>query len=137
MRDEKPHIFLVEDNPADADLVEEALAEAQVECGLSVVCDGLQAIEFVERLDAEPAARCPDLVMLDLNLPKVSGMEVLSRMRSSARFRSVKVLVISSSNAAADRERSLQLGASEYFHKPSDLGQFMALGLRIRAMLEN
>jgi CheY-like chemotaxis protein len=137
MNTERPHILLVEDNPADAELVAEALAEAALECGLSVVRDGLQAIAFIERLDADPSSRCPDLVLLDLNLPKVGGVEVLSRVRLSRRCRDAKVLVISSSDTAVDRERSMRLGASEYFHKPSSLKQFMELGPKVRALLES
>lgn len=137
MNTERPHILLVEDNPADAELVAEALAEAALECGLSVVRDGLQAIAFIERLDADPSSQCPDLVLLDLNLPKIGGVEVLNRVRLSPRCRDAKVLVISSSDTPVDRERSMRLGASEYFHKPSSLKQFMELGLKVRALLES
>jgi len=136
MNIERPHLLLVEDNPADADLVEEALAEAQLDCGLSIVRDGAQAIEFIESLDGDASRPCPELVLLDLNLPKVSGEEVLNRLRSSQKWRSAKVLVISSSNEPADRERSMKLGASEYFRKPSRLEQYMALGPLVRALLE-
>jgi two-component system, chemotaxis family, response regulator Rcp1 len=136
MSAERPQILLVEDNPADAELVAEALAEAALECGLSIVRDGLQAIAFIERLDADPSTRCPDLVLLDLNLPKVGGVEVLCRVRLSPRCRDAKVVVISSSDTPVDRERSLRLGASEYFHKPSSLKQFMELGPKVRALLE-
>jgi CheY-like chemotaxis protein len=137
MNSERPHILLVEDNPADAELVAEALAEAALECGLSVVRDGLQAIAFIERLDADPSSPCPDLVLLDLNLPKIGGVEVLNRVRLSPRCRGAKVLVISSSDTPIDRERSMRLGASEYFHKPSSLKQFMELGPKVRALLES
>ena len=76
----EPQILLIEDNPADANRVEEALAEAQFTCQLSVVRDGLQAIQFIERLDADLARPRPDMVLLDLNLPKISGEEVLKRV---------------------------------------------------------
>ena len=132
----KPHLLLVEDNPADADLVEEALAEAHLEYGISVVRDGAQAIQFIDRVDADPSHCSPDLVLLDLNLPKVSGEEVLSRVRLSPRCGTAKVLIISSSDAPADRERTMQLGASGYFRKPSRLDQFLELGPKIRSMLE-
>jgi DNA-binding response OmpR family regulator len=71
-----------------------------------------------------------------LNLPKVSGEEVLSHVRSSAKCRAAKVLVISSSDTAKDRERSIRLGANGYFHKPSNLEEFMKLGPRVRALLD-
>lgn len=131
-----PHVLLVEDNPADADLVEVAFAEARLDCSLSVIRDGLQAADLIERLDADPSRPCPDMILLDLNLPKVTGMELLSKLRSSPRCRNTKVLVISSSNAPADRERSIKLGASDYFRKPSDLDQFMKLGPLVRTLLE-
>ena len=136
MTNKRPQVILVEDNPADADLVEEALAEAAVDCGLSVVRDGLKAIELIAGIDADPASLCPDLLLLDLNLPKVSGEEVLSHVRLSAKCRAAKVLVISSSDTAKDRERSIRLGANGYFHKPSNLEEFMKLGPRVRALLD-
>lgn len=135
MNNDRPEILLVEDNPADVELVEEALTEAAFDCVLVVVRDGLQAIKLVERLDADTSERCPDLVLLDLNLPNVTGEAVLSRLRSSERWNTAKVLIISSSNAPLDRERTMKLGASDYFHKPSNLEQFMTLGPRVKALL--
>jgi chemotaxis family two-component system response regulator Rcp1 len=129
-------ILLVEDNPADANLVEEALAEAQLDCRLSIVREGAQAIAFIDDLDADTARPRPDIVLLDLNLPKVSGAAVLKRVRLSPTCGAVKVLIVSSSDVPADREQAMALGASDYFRKPSDLDQFMELGPKIRAMLE-
>src|ERR1700724_902414 len=123
MNNGKVQVLLVEDNPADVELVEEALAEAALDCGLSVVRDGRQAIDFIEHIEAEPARRFPDLVLLDLNLPKVSGEEVLNRMRLSQKCRAAKVLLVSSADTPSDRDRLLKLGANEYFHKPSNLKQ--------------
>ena len=137
MKNEKPNVLLVEDNPADINLVEEALEEAQLDCSLHIMRDGLRAIEFLDRLDAEPDHPRPDVVLLDLNLPKVGGEEILKRVRLSPKCEGVKVLIISSSNVPADRERMLQLGASDYFRTPSDLAQFMLLGAKVRAMLED
>jgi len=132
---EKPRILLIEDNPADADLVEEAFDEARLDCNLSVLRDGAQAVDFIERLDAGLSADCPDLVLLDLNLPKVSGETVLERMRLSPKCGAAKVLVISSSDAPADRARVMALGASDYFRKPSTLAQYMELGPKVQHML--
>src|SRR5579864_8221803 len=137
MNSEKPNVLLVEDNPADIDLVEEALEEAQFDCLLNIMRDGVRAIEFLERLDAEPDHSPPDLVLLDLNLPKVGGEEVLKRVRMSPKCGGVKVLIISSSDAVGDRERMMKLGASDYFRKPSGLAQFMLLGNKVRAMIED
>ena len=135
MSNGKTQLLLIEDNPADVELVEEALAEAALDCGLSVMRDGQQAIDYIEHIETEPACRFPDLILLDLNLPKVSGEEVLNRMRSSRKCKAAKVLIISSSDAPSDRARLMKLGANEYFHKPSSLKQFMELGPRVRALL--
>jgi len=78
----------------------------------------------------------PDLVLLDLNLPKISGEAVLERVRLSPKYGTAKVFIISSSDAPTDRERAMKLGASGYFHKPSNLAQFMELGPRVRAILK-
>jgi CheY-like chemotaxis protein len=137
MKNEKPNVLLVEDNPADINLVEEALDEARIDCRLHIVRDGMRAIEFLERLDAEPDHPPPDVVLLDLNLPKIGGEEVLKRVRMSPKCIGVKVLIISSSDVPADRERVMQLGASGYFRKPSSLAQFMLLGIEVRAMIED
>ena len=134
--DRRALVLLVEDNPADVNLVEEALAEAHVECGLQVLGDGAKAMQFIARVEKE-GAPCPDLVMLDLNLPRLSGEQVLKRLRNSAAFAKVKVLIITSSNAASDREHAMQLGATEFFRKPSNIDQFLALGPKVRDMLEN
>jgi CheY-like chemotaxis protein len=136
MKSEKPNVLLVEDNPADINLVEEALEEAHFDCLLHIMRDGMRAIEFLERLDAEPDHRPPDIVLLDLNLPKIGGEAVLKRVRMSPKCEGVKVLIISSSDVPADRERMIKLGASDYFRKPSDLAQFMLLGAKVRTMIE-
>ena len=127
--------MLVEDNPADVDLIEEALAEGHIDCELVVIQDGDKAIAAIELSDADTERACPDLMLLDLNLPKVTGEEVLKRVRSSRTFRDIKVLIVSSSNAPSDRERVMQLGATDYFRKPSTLDQFMELGPRVRSLL--
>jgi len=130
-------ILLVEDNAADANLVEEAIAEEQLACALQILRDGAKAIDFMDQVDSDESQRRPDLVLLDLNLPQVSGEQVLKRIRLSRRCENTKVLIVSSSNAPSDRERALELGATGYFRKPSDLDQFMQLGPRIRELLRS
>jgi len=71
-----------------------------------------------------------------LNLPRLSGEEVLRRLRSSSRFRTTKVLIITSSDASSDRQRVMELGADDYFRKPSTLDQFLELGPKIRQLLQ-
>ena len=137
MQKMKHRVLLVEDNPADANLVEEALEEANLDCELLVMRNGQQVIEMIESLESGAAQEMPDLVLLDLNLPKVTGHVVLERVRSSPRFREARVFVISSSDAPADRERAIKMGAIGYFRKPSSLADFMAIGPRLRAILED
>lgn len=136
MQKTKHRVLLVEDNPADADLVEEALEEAQFDCELRVMRNGQQAIELIESLESGGVQEMPDLVLLDLNLPKVTGDVVLERVCSSPRCREAKVFIISSSDAPADRERAMKLGAIGYFRKSSNLADFMKIGPRVRAILE-
>ena len=133
--DKRAFVLLVEDNPADADLVEVALAEAKVECGLHVLDNGTKALEFIARLEKSEAP-CPDLIVLDLNIPQLSGEEVLKRIRSNPICGAVKVLIVTSSNAESDRLRAMELGATDYFRKPSNLEQFLKLGPKVRQLLE-
>jgi DNA-binding response OmpR family regulator len=137
MNTQTPHILLIEDNPADADLVEEAFSEAHFTCELSIMRDGAEAIDFIDDIDAGSLQACPDLVLLDLNLPKVGGRAVLERVRLSPKLKKTMVLIISSSDAPSDRKQVMDLGADAYFRKPSSLHQFMELGPKVRTMLKN
>jgi chemotaxis family two-component system response regulator Rcp1 len=128
-------VLLVEDNAADVNLIQKALVDAQLACALHVVRDGAKAVDFMDRVDADETLPRPDLVLLDLNLPKVSGEQVLKRIRLSPRCGQTKVLIVSSSNAAADRDRAMALGATDYFRKPFSLDEFMRLGPKVREML--
>lgn len=135
MDSERQFVLLVEDSAADVNLIEEALAEEHVSCALQVVRDGAKAIDFMDQMDADESRPRPDLVLLDLNLPQVSGEEVLQRIRVSPRCENTKVLIVSSSNERSDRERAMALGATGYFSKPSSLDEFMKLGPRVRELL--
>jgi chemotaxis family two-component system response regulator Rcp1 len=117
-------ILLVEDNPGDAQLVRLALAEALPSARLSVAGDGEAALA---RLHDEGGP--PDLMLLDLNLPRLSGHEVLAAVRASqdAALRRLPVVVLSSSDALADVERSYELGASSHVAKPADVDELFAL----------
>ena len=119
--------MVVEDNPADVGLVREALDEYHVACELTVVGDGERAIDLINDIDAR-RSRCPDLVLLDLKLPKRHGCEVLERMRASTQCRSMPVVVLTSSNAKEDRECAERYGATKYLRKPVDLEEFIDLG---------
>jgi DNA-binding response OmpR family regulator len=117
----------VEDNPADVGMVRRALEQHGVDGELMVLSDGEQAIQFIRALDAQPID-CPNLVILDLNLPKKSGREVMESMRRSVRCSQVPFVILSSSDAPQDRADADRLGASRYIRKPSRLEEFLSLG---------
>jgi len=129
-------ILLIEDNRADAGLVREALNENTIPGECVVIEDGDAAIRYIEEIEADNAARCPDLTIIDLNLPKVPGLEVLRALRRSARCRDALVVILSSSDIQADRDSALRLGASRYIRKPLRLEEFMRLGAVFRSLLE-
>lgn len=128
-------IVLVEDSETDVFLIQDALSAHGLAVDLQVMEDGEQAVVFVDRLDADPSMACPRLFILDVNLPKVSGFEVLARLRRSARCNEIPVLVVTSSDAERDRARIASLGASAYFRKPSGYEAFLKIGEVIRQLL--
>ena len=126
----------MEDNSSDVELLQLALAFNGLHCDLTVVSDGAQGIEFVDRVDAGQAA-CPALVILDVNLPKHSGFEVLERLRRSLVCARVPVVVLSSSDAPKDKEAAAALGADRFISKPSDVDEFMRIGAVMKELLES
>ena len=127
-------ILLVEDNPADATLVRKALEQHGVRGELTVFVDGERAVDFIAALDAQPL-QCPDLVIIDLNLPKKPGREVLSSLRLSAHCGKVPAIILSSSDAQDDQADAAKFGATRYLRKPSRLDDFLALGAIFKATL--
>ncbi len=130
----QPTIILVEDNPADVLLFREALASNAVDPRLYIARDGDEGIRLLDKIDSA-GIPCPDLIVLDLNLPRRSGFEVLSRVRSSRRCGETPVVILSSSAAATDRDRAARLGASSYIRKPSTLSEFLSIGARLKEIL--
>ena len=126
---------MVEDSKADLYLIREAIAAAKVDAAVSIVNDGRQAVEFIDQADVSEGVPHPDLVLLDLNLPKKDGIEVLRYMRNSPACKNALVLVVSSSDSMSDREAVKALGFNGYFRKPSVYGEFMKLGPIIRELL--
>lgn len=118
-------LLYVEDEDAAVFLLETALREAGISVQLFRVSDGEQALAFLRRSGAYAKAPRPDLILLDLNLPRMTGLEVLSEMQSNGELRSIGVVVFTSSSLAADRKRSLSLGAKEYITKPSSFDGFV------------
>lgn len=127
---------MVEDNRADVFLIRESIEAACTGATLFVVQDGERAIRFFEEADRDPSAPSPDIVILDINLPKKSGAEVLSRMRLSQRCAHAPILIVTSSNSEKDRETMALLGVNGYFRKPSVYEEFMKLGGLVKGMLE-
>jgi DNA-binding response OmpR family regulator len=126
--------MLVEDNPADVALLREALASHEVEDRLLVAHDGDEGIRILDAID-ESHMPCPDLIVLDLNLPRKSGFAVLERVRSSWKCHQKPVVVFSSSDAEEDRDLARRLGASRYLRKPSTLSDLMAIGGVLKQIL--
>jgi CheY-like chemotaxis protein len=122
------HIFLAEDNQADVTLIRHALAVHGIQHQLHVAKDGETALQFVSCMGTQGCPPCPDLLLLDLNLPKVDGTEVLAEFRRHPSCAKTPVIVVSSSGAARDRARVTALGIDCYFQKPSDLDEFLKLG---------
>lgn len=114
-------VLLVEDNPADAELARETLMESRLQLELNVAKDGEVALRTMREGDL------PDLVLLDLNLPRKSGREVLAEMREDPRLRCLPVVVLTSSDAEADIVKSYELGANCYVQKPVDLSRFQEI----------
>lgn len=129
-------ILVVEDSRADVFLIREALAEAGVKADVHVVRDGEEAVHFLDAVDAAQSAVCPDLVLLDLNLPRKTGADVFRHLLRSKTCSDAPVVIMTSSDSASDRESMAALGAREYFHKPSEYSDFMKLGKIVRDLLE-
>jgi len=118
-------ILLVEDNPADIELTVEALKEGKVANRLSVAEDGVEALDFLNRRGKYPNAARPDLILLDLNLPRRDGREVLQSIKADARFNTIPIVVLTTSDAEEDIVRTYALHANCYITKPVDLTQLL------------
>ncbi len=120
-------ILLVEDNPGDVRLTKEALKEGKVRNTLIAVNDGIEALVFLHRENRYADALRPDLILLDLNLPKKSGLEVLAEIKADDSLKRIPVVVLTTSEAEQDIVRSYNLHANAYVSKPVDLEQFIAV----------
>jgi two-component system, chemotaxis family, response regulator Rcp1 len=117
-------ILLVEDSPSDADLTLEALKDCTVQNHVSLVEDGVQALQFLRREGAYRQAPRPDLIMLDLNLPRKDGREVLAVIKADDNLKTIPVIVLTTSRAEQDILGAYQLNANCYITKPVDFDQF-------------
>jgi chemotaxis family two-component system response regulator Rcp1 len=125
MADREVQILLVEDNPADVRLTVEALRAAKVSNELHVVDDGEAAIDYLRQRGSYAGAARPDIVLLDLNLPRLDGRDVLADIKTDSDLASIPILVLTSSAAEEDIARSYELHANCYISKPVDFTEFM------------
>ncbi|MEO1230817.1 MAG: response regulator [Myxococcota bacterium] len=125
-------ILIVEDNPGDVVLVREHLEQTGLAFLLHVVRDGAAALEFVRRRGGYPNAPRPDLMLLDLNLPKLSGLEVLAEVKDDASIRSIPVVVLTSSRSEQDAERAYEALATAFVRKPRSLEKWEAFARAVK-----
>jgi CheY-like chemotaxis protein len=120
-------VLLVEDNPGDADLTRETLEDGKLLLKITVVSDGAQALDFLLRRPPFRNVWTPDLILLDLNLPKLSGREVLAEIQKHPQLRVIPVVVLTSSDSEQDISKSYEMGANCYVTKPVGLEAFQAI----------
>src|SRR5579859_7286335 len=120
-------ILMVEDNPGDVRLTQEALKEGRLWNHLTVTKDGMEAMEYLRRSGRFAKASFPDLILLDLNLPKKDGREVLAEIKSDEKLKLIPVVILTTSRAEEDIVKSYKLHANCYITKPVDFPQFTSV----------
>ena len=128
-------ILLAEDSAADVSIVRMALRDQNFDHVLHVARDGEEAIAFIEKADNDSTAPGPDLLLLDMHLPRYNGEQILQRLRSTERYAQTPVVVMTSSAAPEDQARAQKHAALFYFQKPSRLDEFIQLGVIVRDIL--
>jgi len=118
------NVLLVEDDPGDVLIAREAMAAGQLSTKIDVVTDGVEAMSFLRRGDGFDDAQRPDLILLDLNLPRMSGHEVLAEVKKDPELRRIPVVVLTTSQAHEDIAKSYDLHASVHVSKPVDFDEF-------------
>lgn len=134
--DARELLLLVEDNRADVFLIEQAIEFHQVPVRLLVAEDGEVALRYFEAIGT-PENPCPAILLLDLNLPKRGGIEVLERVRSLAACREMPVVILTSSDSQEDRQHATRLGADRYFRKPTSYHEFLRIGAVLNEVLKD
>lgn len=118
-------ILLVEDNPGDVRLTQEALKENKIRNNLHVAKDGVEAMQFLRRMKGYEKSPRPDLILLDLNLPKKDGREVLAEIKTDEKLRAIPVVILTTSVAEEDVAKSYDMHVNCYVRKPIDLNRFI------------
>lgn len=119
-------ILLLEDEPADAFLVKMALTEGKILTNLHHVKDGREGLEFLGKIGKHSTAKRPDLILLDLNMPRMNGYEFLKAIKADANFNDIPIVVLTTSDVESDVMRSYKLGAASYVSKPMDVEKFIS-----------
>jgi CheY-like chemotaxis protein len=127
-------VLLVEDNPTDIFVIKEVLEGCGLDLQLQIARNGQEALYYLRRLGGDRTP-CPALVLLDLNLPKVAGLEVLRELRNGLDCKGTPVIIVSSSNAEADRAAARHMGAEGFFEKPADLAGYAELAQVVKQVL--
>jgi CheY-like chemotaxis protein len=127
-------VLLVEDNPTDLYVIRLVLERCELDLELRVARDGEDALHYLEDIGRQKCA-CPALVLLDLNVPKIGGIEVLRRLRHASPCNRIPVIVVTSSGEPADRAETHKLGADAFFQKPADLAAYMQLVPLVKSVL--
>jgi len=127
MRKRAINVLLVEDNPGDIKLTQTAFKQANMNCQIHVAHDGVEALDFLHRRQGFSDAPRPDLILLDLNLPRMGGREFLEEVKSDAGLLMIPVIVMSTSDDEQDILEAYRLQASWYITKPEDFGQYVSV----------
>jgi len=130
-------ILLAEDNPADVYLVRETLRAHGVDCAVRVAADGAEMLQMISSEQALAEGGRVGLIILDLNLPRHDGSEILQRLREASELAHIPVVVLTSSDSPRDRLVASQFGAACFLQKPSNLEQFLSLGAVFKELLEH
>lgn len=121
------HVLLVEDNPGDVRLTQEAFREANRSIRLHVAADGVEAMAFLRHEDSHADAPRPDIILLDLNLPRMDGREVLAHIKADDKLKTIPIVILTTSDSEADIVKSYQLHANCYLSKPVQFEEFESL----------
>jgi len=127
VKQRKVEVLSVEDNEADVGILRALFSDFTVDCNVKFLPDGEAALDYLKKRGAHTQSRTPDIILLDLNLPKRDGLEVLAEIKSDPTLKKIPVVILSTSSDRHDITRSYELGASSFLSKPSDLDWFSSV----------